>query len=66
MTFMVKKSEQDTSVKGGGGKLGLPLLPSFTLVSCSAYSTLKIDAICASEMATDFQRITRRCIPEDS
>jgi hypothetical protein len=31
----------------------LPL--AFTLVSCSAYSTLKMEAICSSEMSDDFQ-----------
>jgi hypothetical protein len=39
---------------------------SRSLVSCSAYSsTLKIDAICSSETLVDFQRTTRRYIPED-
>jgi hypothetical protein len=34
---------------------------SFTLVSCSAYSsTLKMTAICSSEMSVDFQRTKRR------
>jgi hypothetical protein len=38
-----------------------------TLVSCSAYSlTLKMEAICYSETSVDFQRTTRRYIPEDS
>jgi hypothetical protein len=37
------------------------------LVSCSAYpSTLKMEAICSSETSVDFQRTTRRYIPEDS
>jgi hypothetical protein len=46
-------------------KLCLP--PAFTLVSCSAYSsTLKMEAICSSETSVDFQRTTRRYIPEDS
>jgi hypothetical protein len=45
--------------------LCLPL--AFTLVSCSAYSsTLKMEATCSSETSNDFQRITRRYIPEDS
>jgi hypothetical protein len=35
---------------------------AFTLVSCSAYSTLKNP----SEMSVDFQRTTWRYIPEDS
>jgi hypothetical protein len=43
----------------------LPL--AFTLVSCSAYfSTLKMEAICSSEMPVDVQQITWRYIPEDS
>jgi hypothetical protein len=38
-----------------------------TLVSCSAYfSTLKMEAIYSSETSVDFQRTTRRYIPEDS
>jgi hypothetical protein len=45
----------------------LCLPPAFTLVSCSAYSpTLKMEAICSSEMSVNFQRTTRRYIPEDS
>jgi hypothetical protein len=43
---------------------GLP--HDFTLVSCSAYSTLKMEAICSSETSVAFQRITRRYVPEDS
>jgi hypothetical protein len=43
---------------------GLPA--AFNLVSCSAYSTLKMEAICSSETSLDFQRITRRYIPDDS
>jgi hypothetical protein len=36
------------------------------LVSCLAYSlTLKMEAACSSEMSVDFQRTTRRDIPED-
>jgi hypothetical protein len=42
------------------------LPPAFTLVSCSAYSTVKTWAICSSETSVDFQRYTRRYIPEDS
>jgi hypothetical protein len=35
--------------------------------SCSAYSsTLKMEAMCSSETSADFQRTTRRYIPEDS
>jgi hypothetical protein len=41
--------------------------PAFTLVSCAANSlTLKMGAICSSEMSVDFQRTTRRYIPKDS
>jgi hypothetical protein len=40
---------------------------AFTLVSCSAYSSiLTMEAICSSETSVDFQRTTRRYIPEDS
>jgi hypothetical protein len=36
------------------------------LVSCSSYSTLKMEAICTSKTSVNFQRTTRRYIPEDS
>jgi hypothetical protein len=39
---------------------------AFTQVSCLAYSTMKMEAICSSETSVDFQRTTRRYIPEDS
>jgi hypothetical protein len=40
---------------------------ALTLVSCLAYSsTLKMEAKCFSETLVDFQRTTRRYIPEDS
>jgi hypothetical protein len=46
-------------------KLCLP--PAFTLVSCSVYSlTLKMEAICSSEMLVNFQWTTWHYIPEDS
>jgi hypothetical protein len=41
-------------------------LPTFTLVSCSAYSTLKMEAVCFSETLVAFQRTTWRYIAEDS
>jgi hypothetical protein len=38
----------------------------FTLVSYVVYfSTLKMEATCSSETSSDFQRTTRRSIPED-
>jgi hypothetical protein len=38
----------------------------FTLVSCLAYSlTLKMEAMCSSEMSVDLQWTTRHYIPED-
>jgi hypothetical protein len=44
----------------------LCLPPAFTLVSCWAYSfTQKMEATYSFEMSTDFQRTTRRYIPED-
>jgi hypothetical protein len=44
----------------------LSLPPAFTLGYCSAYSsTLKMEAICSSEISVVIQRITRRYIPED-
>jgi hypothetical protein len=40
-------------------------ISSFTLVSCSAYSsTLKMEATCSSETSVDFHRTTRSYIPE--
>jgi hypothetical protein len=42
------------------------LPPAFTLVSCSAYSNLKMEAICFSETSVDIQWTARRYIPLDS
>jgi hypothetical protein len=48
-----------------GERLCLPL--AFTLVSCSAFSlTLKMEAICSSELSIDFQWTALCYIPEDS
>jgi hypothetical protein len=45
----------------------LCLPAAFTLVFCPAYfSTLRMESICYSETSVDFQRTTRRYIPEDS
>jgi hypothetical protein len=42
---------------GGTDRRAFFLQPAFTLVSCSAYSsTLKMGAICSSEISFDFQR----------
>jgi hypothetical protein len=39
---------------------------AFTLVSCLVYhSVLKMEATCSSETSVDFQRTTRRNVPED-
>jgi hypothetical protein len=40
--------------------------PAFTLVSCSVYSTLTMEARCSSETLVDFQRTTRCYVPQDS
>jgi hypothetical protein len=52
-----------------GEPMGTDLLclpPAFTLVSCLAYpSNLKMEATCSSQTSVDFQRTTRRYIPED-
>jgi hypothetical protein len=40
--------------------------PALTLASCSAYSTLKMEAICSSEISVNFQRTTKRYIIEDN
>jgi hypothetical protein len=43
------------------------LPPAFTLVSSLAYSsTLKMKAKCSSETSVDFQRTSRRYIPDDT
>jgi hypothetical protein len=39
--------------------------PTFALLSCLAYSILKMVMICSSETSVNFQRTTRRYIPED-
>jgi hypothetical protein len=39
---------------------------STEVVSCSAYSTMKMVAICSSETSIGFQRTTQRYIPEDN
>jgi hypothetical protein len=53
------KPSGTTSVKAGGK-------PAFTQVSSSAYSsTLMKEVISSSEKSVDFQRTTRRYIPED-
>jgi hypothetical protein len=50
-----------------GGTYRLCLPPAFTLVSCSVYSSaLKMEATCFSKISVDFQRTTRRYIPENS
>jgi hypothetical protein len=36
------------------------------MVACSAYSQLKMEAVSSCESSVDFQRTTRRYIPEDS
>jgi hypothetical protein len=40
--------------------------PAFSLVSCLAYSTIKMGAICSSKRSVEFQRTTRRYIAEVS
>jgi uncharacterized membrane protein len=39
---------------------------ALTVVSCLAYSTLKIEAICSPETSVNFQRTTRHYIAEGS
>jgi hypothetical protein len=41
------------------------LPPAFILISCSAYSVLKMEATCSSEMSVGFQWTTWRYIPDD-
>jgi hypothetical protein len=52
------QAKQDTGVK-------VSLFLAFNLASCSVYSTLKMEAICAYEASIDFQRTTWRYVPED-
>jgi hypothetical protein len=53
------KTEQETSVKAGTKQ-------NLTLVPCLGYSwNLTTEEICSSETSVDFQRTTRRYIPED-
>jgi hypothetical protein len=60
-TFSVeKKAKEETSLKQVASRT------SFMLVSCLAYfSNLKMEATCSSETSVDFQRTTRRYVPED-
>jgi hypothetical protein len=44
-------------------KVGVPT--ALTPMYCSAYPTLHM-TLSSSEMSVDFQRISRRCIPEGS
>jgi hypothetical protein len=46
-----------------GGGYEVP--PAFTLICCSAYSTLKVEAMFSSETRSDFQRAPWFYIPED-
>jgi hypothetical protein len=39
--------------------------PAFTLFLLGLFFTLKMKAICSSETSVDYQRTTRRHIPED-
>jgi hypothetical protein len=56
---------QDRKISRARNQLCLP--PAFMLVCYSAYlSTPKMKAICSSETSVDFQRTTRRYIPEDN
>jgi hypothetical protein len=52
----------DTTMKACGKQVS----PAFMLICCSAYSTLKTEAICSSETSVDFQQTTWCYIPEDS
>jgi hypothetical protein len=47
-------------------KVNRRLPPAFTLVYCTAYSTVKMEGICCSETSVNFQRTTWHYIPEDS
>jgi hypothetical protein len=73
-----RTSKQETNVKQVASRVIL-CNPKFRQVDCSAwyltcftlvswlacYLTLKMEATCSSESSVDFQRTTRRYIPED-
>jgi hypothetical protein len=60
-----RQSKHITCMKQTEGRA--PLAGSFMPVSCLPYSsTLKMEAVCSSETSVDFQRTTRRYIPEYS
>jgi hypothetical protein len=57
---------QATNQHEAGSKHSLQTATRFMLFSCLAYSSiLKMKATCSSETLADFQRTTRRYIPED-
>jgi hypothetical protein len=59
-----EKVEQETSKKQAANRAGLP--PAVSLVSGLAFSSiLKLEATCPSETSVDFERNTRRYIPEE-
>jgi hypothetical protein len=60
----VRRSQRNFDFDKDSRLYGLP--PAFTLVFCSAYLTLKMEAIYSSEKSVDFQRTTWYYIPEDS
>jgi hypothetical protein len=56
----LRTSQAETSVEQ------VAITARLTLVSCLAiFSTLQMEMICISETSVNFQRTTRRCIPED-
>jgi hypothetical protein len=59
-----EQSSYRLHLQGGRAELCFP--PAFTVVSCSAYSTMKMEAICSSKTLVDIQRTTLHYIPEDS
>jgi hypothetical protein len=48
------------------GRIRLCFPPAFTLVSCSVYSTLKMEVLYSSETSVEFKRTTQRYISEDN
>jgi hypothetical protein len=54
------------SIAGRDKRFSLAIATCFMLVSCLAYSSnLRMKATCSSKTSADFQRTTRRYIPED-
>jgi hypothetical protein len=61
----VNQPFRGTDHLSSGSKDKLCFPPTFTLVFCLDYLTLKMTVICSSETSADFQHITKRYILDD-